>query len=237
MPHDLPPPDLGVFTCSHVLEEGKPILHVSHDAEGDWQVLCGLDHGGLPAETGRLVRLEQILARDPSLAPLLEKLACNGSASRSLPDEDWELRDHLEDAVRANIADFGWHVMLVRADAEGPGFAYSIGLYESFGQPEILIVGLGTETMHWMINEIGGRLKQGERVEAEGRIDWLLEGHDCAMRQVAPAHYRDYLGYARWYYRGDGFPVLQCAWPDKAGRFPWEPAFDPALRDRQPDLG
>lgn len=235
MPHDLPP-DLGVFTCLHVIEEGQPILHVSHDAEGDWQFLCGLDHGGLPVETGRLVCLEQILKRDPSLAPLVGKLCRNWSASRVARDGDWELQDHLEDAIRANIAGLGWHVMLVPADAEGPGFAYSIGLFESFGQPEILIVGLDIEMMHWMINEIGTRLKQGEPIEVEGGIGWLLEGHDCSLRPVAPAHYRNYLGYARWYYQGDRFPVHQCAWPDKAGRFPWEPAFDLSCRNLQPNL-
>lgn len=35
--------------------------------------------------------------------------------------------------------------------------------------------------------------------------------------------YREYLGYARWFYDGDGFDVLQIVWPDKQASFPGEP--------------
>ncbi len=237
MPHDLPSPELGVYTCSHVIEEGQAILHVSHDNDGDWQFLCGQDHRDLPSDSCRLVCLKHILARDSSLAPLVGKLCRNWSAWREEENAKWELQDDLEVIIPENIASFGWHVMIISGDAEGPGFAYSIGLFEGFGGPEILVVGLKSELMHHMINAIGERLKAGETFEAEGRYGGLLEGFDCAMRPVAPEHYRDYLGYARWYYQGDRFPVLHCIWPDKAGCFPWEAAFNPAWRGIQPDLG
>ncbi len=237
MPHDLPSPDLGVFTCSHVIDGGQPILHVSHDADGDWQFLCGLDHRDLPSETCRLVCLKHLLARDASLAPIVGKLCRHRSAWRDAPHAAWEIQDDLETTIRDNIAEFGWHVMLVSGDADGPGFGYSIGLFEAFARPEILIVGLKAELMHAMINAIGEDLKAGAVFEAERRYAGIVDGFDCAMRAVAPAHYPDYLGYARWYYGGDDFPVLHCVWPDKAGCFPWEDGFNPAFRDIQPDLG
>lgn len=236
MPHDPPSPDLGVFTCVHVLEESQPVLHVCHDADGDWQFLCGLNHADLPADQGRLVCLDHLLSRDPTLAPLTGKLCRNWSAWRDSPDADWQVRDDLEDTIRHNISAHGWHVVLVQEDAEAPAFAYSIGLHAGYGQPEILISGLPTDLMHGLINDIGRRVVKGEDFTAEKRCGALLEGYDCVFRPVARRHYPDHFGYARWYYEGDGFPVMQCFWPDKAGRFPWEPECDPGLRGLQPVL-
>jgi hypothetical protein len=39
-------------------------------------------------------------------------------------------------------------VNLISGDELGPGFAYSFGLYEEFGHPEIIIFGLAAESMH-----------------------------------------------------------------------------------------
>jgi hypothetical protein len=33
--------ETAVFTTAKVLEDGFPVLMVSHDEEGDWQFLCG----------------------------------------------------------------------------------------------------------------------------------------------------------------------------------------------------
>lgn len=71
----------------------------------------------------------------------------------------------------------------------------------------------------------------------ENRCRALLEGYDCVLRPVARRHYPDRFGYARWDYKGDGFPVMQCFWPDRAGRFPLgPPRSDPGLHGLQPDL-
>jgi hypothetical protein len=55
------------FTCSHVLEEKRPILHVTHDEDdGAWQFLCGQAHELHQARVGCLgcmiVREEQLAA-------------------------------------------------------------------------------------------------------------------------------------------------------------------------------
>ena len=49
-------------------------------------------------------------------------------------------------------------------------------------------------------------------------------------------HYREYLGYARWFYRGDDFPALQCVWPDSGHRYPWHPDAGADFVRRQPVL-
>jgi hypothetical protein len=55
----------------------------------------------------------------------------------------------------ADVKKFGWHVIKVAADDEGPAFAYSIGLYHSLQHPEIVTFGLDVTDMHRMINSIG----------------------------------------------------------------------------------
>ncbi len=61
----------------------------------------------------------------------------------------------------------------------------------------------------------------------------MLDGYSCMFRRVDPSAYRDYFGYARWYYEGDEFPMLQCVWPDGAHRFPWDSGFHSELLQSQ----
>ena len=53
------------ITCVHILDEKKPILYVSHDADdGCWQFLCGKEHN---SEDSRVVSLQQIYEFDKSI--------------------------------------------------------------------------------------------------------------------------------------------------------------------------
>lgn len=36
------------------------------------------------------------------------------------------------------------------------------------------------------------------------------------------SRYREFLGYALWFYDGDAFDALQIVWPDEACRYPWD---------------
>jgi uncharacterized protein DUF4262 len=42
--------------------------------------------------------------------------------------------------------------------------------------------------------------------------------------------------YALWFYEDDPFPLMQCFWPDKEGRFPWDDGCDDYVRNAQPLL-
>jgi hypothetical protein len=46
-------------------------------------------------------------------------------------------------------------VVKVFGDDEGPGFAFTIGLYQRFRHPELLVFGLPLDTMHLMLNGAG----------------------------------------------------------------------------------
>ena len=138
--------------------------------------------------------------------------------------------------VHADIATYGWHVVKVLEDAEGPGFAFTIGLYRRFEHPELIVVGLPPDTMHRLLNVAGEAVRSGQVYVAGQAYDDLLEAYSCTFRPVPVRQYEPYLGYARWYYRGDDFPTLQLVWPDREHRYPWAAPPDAWIRGAQPVL-
>jgi hypothetical protein len=136
----------------------------------------------------------------------------------------------------ADVEQHGWHVIGVQADKEGPGFAYSIGLFHTFRHHEIIIFGLAVSVMHRIINVIGEEIRKESRFEHLDETGDVLEDYNVCFRTVERKHYREYLGFARWFYQGDDFPVLQCIWPDSQHRYPWHPDFNQNLASRQPLL-
>ena len=49
--------------------------------------------------------------------------------------------------MRDDIATYGWHVIKVLEDDEGPGFAFTIGLHQRFAHPELIVFGLPPDTI------------------------------------------------------------------------------------------
>jgi hypothetical protein len=151
-------------------------------------------------------------------------------AHETVPTDDQDRK--LLDDIRRH----GWHILGIESDDEGPGFAYSVGLYRSFDHPEILVIGLDTAVMFGIVNGIGEIVRAGSRFEHldEGRD--VLEGFSVAFRSMESRHYKAYVGYALWYYGGHDFPLLQCVWPDARHCYPWHPDFPADLGGRQPLL-
>jgi Domain of unknown function (DUF4262) len=145
-------------------------------------------------------------------------------------------RDDQDRKLLTDIEQYGWHVVGVEQDDEGPGFVYSVGLYRSFGHPEILVIGLAIDLMFGMVNGVGELVREGKRFEHLDESGDVLDEFNVAFRQVELANYNDYLGCAQWFHQGDDFPVLQCVWPDSQRRYPWHPDYSTALRERQPVL-
>lgn len=153
------------------------------------------------------------------------------------PRELPEPVDNLDRQLLGWVAEFGWAVLGIPDDAEGPGYTFSIGLWRGWGHPEIVLFGLNHESAHRLINDLGTAIKAGATFEAGQRYDGLVPGYPAFFLAVDAGHVSPYLGYACWFNRGDDFPALQCVWPDRERRFPWEAGFDERFRSRQPLLG
>jgi hypothetical protein len=76
----------GAQTCSHVLEEDRPILLVSRELDGEVLAVCGAEDDS-PA-TSRPLSLDQLLALDPTLTSLAG-MADGWVALRDSLEHDW----------------------------------------------------------------------------------------------------------------------------------------------------
>jgi hypothetical protein len=76
-----------VFTTQDIIEEGKPILLVTHDQDdGVWQFHTG---GIVPASEAKVVALYEIIFRDPSIVELAD-LPLGWSAVRDSITSPWK---------------------------------------------------------------------------------------------------------------------------------------------------
>lgn len=131
-----------------------------------------------------------------------------------------------------------WAVMGIFSDEGDPYHTFSVGLYENFDQPEIVIFGVHPQMAGRIINDIGERIARGFKLEAGRVYDDVLTGNYGALFMPVEKHQYDaYLGSALWYYQSDHFPVMQLVWPDPNGKFPWEDGFDPYYASAQPLIG
>ena len=149
-----------------------------------------------------------------------------------------EATDPPDRRLLADIAKWGWHVVLVPEDEEGPGYAFTVGFGSGFGHPELAAVGLPLDVLHGMLNAAGEAVRSGAVLAPGRRYGGLLEGYDCAAVAVAPRWHEELLGMACWYYRGAAeFSALQLVWPDRQGRYPWYADAAPGFRAAQPVHG
>ena len=77
-----------VFTTKYIIEEGSPIVYVSHDEDGSWQF-----HGpenNVAIEAARLVALGEIIELDPSVLEVSE-MPTGSKAIRNNKGSKWEI--------------------------------------------------------------------------------------------------------------------------------------------------
>ena len=139
----------------------------------------------------------------------------------------------------SDIKEYGWHIVKIMEEGEYPRFAYSVGLYESFEHPEIIIIGLKFELLHLLINNIGEDIRGGKKYESGEFYPDILDNFECLMLEMKAEHYREYLGYANWFYKrkNKSFPALQCIYPTVRGIYPWEDNCPKEIKNLQPILG
>ena len=135
--------------------------------------------------------------------------------------------DESDRKLLADITRVGWHLLCIPEDDDGPSYVFSVGLYHSFDQPELLIAGLDIDVAVTLLNTVGKMMEAGKRfVDLDIIVD-VVDDFPLALRKVTEEYYHAYLGYALWFYETMPFPVLQIVLPDKNSRFPWDSNCEP----------
>ena len=141
-----------------------------------------------------------------------------------------------DEKALADIEQYGCHVIHVHEEGDLPPFSYSVGIQQSSGAPEVVVIGLKEPISHYAVNEYNRRVRSGERFYPGQFYSGFLEGFDVQFVVVDRAHYEEYFGWNRWLYDGNEFDVLQMVYPSTDGVWPWGAAASSWFRTRQPLL-
>src|SRR5688572_17373101 len=128
------------------------------------------------------------------------------------------------------IAQHGHAINMVADDADQPTdeppFAYSLGAWESYGAPELIVLGLEGEVAADIINSVMGQYLEGRRFRCGmPETNVLANGVPVFFLEADPAIARIFATFTDWYYEGEPFPLWQIVWPDRNGCFPWDGAY------------
>ncbi|MDO9405169.1 MAG: DUF4262 domain-containing protein [Polaromonas sp.] len=145
--------------------------------------------------------------------------------------------DAPEQKVIDDVAFYGWHCVNVLAEGKDSPFSYTVGLFHTYQHPELIIFGLPSEVAHQVLNIAAVAIRDNKPINMNQPTDELLEGYSCCFVEVPNNQYAEHVGFARWFYLDDKFPVYQVVFPSRDGRFPWDPSSTDAFRALQPVLG
>jgi len=143
--------------------------------------------------------------------------------------EDKGERKAIED-----VREFGVHILNVfDPDGEKPNFSYAVGLWHTHGHPEILISGLKPDLRHTLLNNLNKMIEAGRSFRDGESCTDLLDGYRCYSQKFPKKHYREYLGWDKWFYGGDEFEAVQMLWPSTEHVYPWDSQASESLKNAQ----
>jgi hypothetical protein len=145
--------------------------------------------------------------------------------------------DDGDEKTRRDIEKYGCTVIHVMEEGDLPPFAYSVGITEQTGEPEVLVIGLKRELAHSVVNTYNRRVRDGERFESGKLYSGFIGGFDVLAEEVPRREYGEYFGHCLALYRGPNFRVLQLIYPTTTGIWPWSAEASEWFRKRQPVLG
>lgn len=145
-------------------------------------------------------------------------------------------------SLRKALAKKGWTIVHLDPGAgrAGPIWAYSVGLWELAGAPELILFGHDEVWSNGPLSHAKQELCEGLVLE-DGTL-WKIEEFEGVWRRVHPIQIRDaeWFNCARRYRRertgSEDFEAYQLFVPDEGGKYPWEEGFDEEFRHYQPEL-
>jgi hypothetical protein len=155
----------------------------------------------------------------PGSKPKYETDRTRHFRTQELDATDTRTIDHIEQ--------FGCSIFHISGEAkqDRPLLSYTVGVYDTCGQPEIICIGLKEGLTQSVLNAAADALRDGVNL-SEGRHKDLIGDVECEFRPVDPKWGPHLMGWCRWYYQGANFPVLQVIYPDTQNRFPEDEGFN-----------
>jgi hypothetical protein len=139
--------------------------------------------------------------------------------------------DERQSWLRDTIAQNGWAV--VALDAER-AHAFTVGLWHSYGLPELAMFGLAPADMQIWLNSAVEVVRQRGGILDGEPFDGVLGGFPVLLQEIHPSWHESLFDAMGVYYGVFEVPVRQVVWPDRHGRWPWESVATEACRLGQP---
>jgi hypothetical protein len=130
------------------------------------------------------------------------------------------------DQALEHIEQHACSIVHVSCNGKSLDWTYSTGLYDTYGQPEIILTGFPQNPGKSVINTIRDLYAAGTPTPTDTRIPNLLGDVDCILRPIIDEWKHRLMLRCNWFYGDHPYPALQCICPDLQNRFPWEPGFD-----------
>lgn len=145
--------------------------------------------------------------------------------------------DKSEQKVIDDIATHGWHCIHITAEGALVSYSFTVGLFQSYGHPELIVFGLPQQVAHDILATAADAARSGSPIDLTEPTQALLTDACCEFVAVPATAYREHVGYALWYYEKKLFPLYQIVWPSRSGLFPWHPEASISFREAQPVIG
>lgn len=120
----------------------------------------------------------------------------------------------------------GYHVTYVFPDeeADDPSFAYTVGLWENFAHPELLLHGHDREATATIMLRLASDVRGGVKF-THGQVDRETFNRSVAFVAIADDQLEERFVVTRAVYDHDEFTALQVITPDEKDRFPWDDGY------------
>lgn len=130
--------------------------------------------------------------------------------------------------IAEHIRRFGWHCLNVHPNRSDQRlFTYSIGFFETYQSPEVLVFGPDAKKSHALLSECASLLASGAQLEFDTPDDRILvDPYKVVFRRVKDSALGYYFGTALRYYGRDQIPAAIMLLPDRENRIPGDAAYD-----------
>ena len=91
--------------------------------------------------------------------------------------------DKLMADIKEKIVEHGWAV-IGTATMSGTPFAYTVGLWKTFGHAEVLVVGLSGDVAKTVLNNVGERIRSRDRFKLGYFYVGIIEKFDVKFLDV-----------------------------------------------------
>jgi hypothetical protein len=138
--------------------------------------------------------------------------------------------------ILSQVSSCGWAVPGVLGDGDAPPWAYSVGLWASYGHPDLAAFGRPLSQLAAIIRPLCTRAADDEGFDIGDEIS------DAFPARLAIRDVHDSWRVASMFLASDQFhgyirpPIRQVVWADSDGNFPWDMRYEPGLADAQPML-